>query len=92
MYQKDLDTGSKDPEIFLTEAVGEIIHVLKTIKSSFSNWYLLEVSGQIINLSMLRTLRDDNLDKDVSSALRKVLQKGSVVNRDRLPCRVQGFS
>ena len=82
-YQKDLDTGSKDPEIFLTEAVGEIIHVLKTIKSSFSNWYLLEVSGQIINLSMLRTLRDDNLDKEVSFALRKVLQKGSVVNRDR---------
>ena len=82
-FQKDLDNKSKDPEIFLTEALGEIIHVLKTIKSSFSNWYLLELSGNIINLSMLRTLRDDNLDKDVSSALRMVLQKGSVVNRDR---------
>ena len=32
---------------------------------------------------MVRTLRDDNLNKDVSAALRKVLQKGSVVNRDR---------
>ena len=82
-YQKDLVTGSKDPEIYLTEAVGEIIHVLKTIKSSFSNWYLLGISGHIFNLSMLRTLRDDNLNKEVSCALRKVLQKGSVVNRDR---------
>ena len=32
---------------------------------------------------MLRTLRDDNLNKEVSNLLKKVLQKGSVVNRDR---------
>ena len=32
---------------------------------------------------MLRTLRDDNLNKAITYNLRKVLQKGSVVNRDR---------
>ena len=32
---------------------------------------------------MLRTLRDDNYNREVTIALRKVLQKGSVVNRDR---------
>ena len=82
-FQKELLEGTKDPEVFLTEVVGEIIHLLKTIKSSFSNWFLLGLSGNIINLSMLRTLRDDNPNKEISCSLRKVLQKGSVVNRDR---------
>ena len=33
-FQKGFVSGTKDPEVFLTEPVGEIIHVLKTIKSS----------------------------------------------------------
>ena len=74
-FQKDLLDGTKDP--------GEIIHILKTIKSSFSNWFVLGLGGNILNLSMLRTLRDDNKDKVITAALRRVLQKGSVVNRDR---------
>ena len=82
-FQKDLLDGTKDPEVFLTEPIGEIIHILKTIKSSFSNWFVLGLGGNIINLSMLRTLRDDNKDKVITAALRRVLQKGSVVNRDR---------
>ena len=82
-FQKDLLNQTEDPEVFLTQPIGEIIHILKVIKSSFSNWFLLGLGGNIINLSMLRTLRDDNPNKEVTAALRKVLQKGSVVNRDR---------
>jgi len=82
-FQTDFQNGVKDPELYFTEPVGEILHILKTIKSSFSNWFLLGLDGNIFSLAMVRTLRDDNLNKDVSAALRKVLQKGSVVNRDR---------
>ena len=82
-FQNELKDGTKDPEVYLTEPLGEIVHVLKTIKSSFSNWFLLGLCGNIFNLSMLRTLRDDNISKEVTAALKKVLQKGSVVNRDR---------
>ena len=82
-FQKDLLDGTKDPEVALTEPIGEIIHVLKTIKSSFSNWFILGLGGYIFNLSFLRTLRDNNENKEITSALRKVLHKGSVVNRDR---------
>ena len=82
-FHEELLSGKKDPEVFLTEPIAEIIHLLKTIKSSFSNWYLLGLDGQISNLSMLRTLRDDNQNKEITHNLRKVLQKGSVVNRDR---------
>ena len=82
-FQSDFQNGVKDPELYFTEPIGEIIHILKTIKSSFSNWFLLGLSRNLFNLTMLRTLRDDNLNKEVSTALKKVLQKGSVVNRDR---------
>ena len=82
-FQTDLEKGARDPELYFTEPLGEIIHILKTIKSSFSNWFLLGVDGNIFTLAMLRTLRDDNLEKEVVTALKQVLQKGSVVNRDR---------
>ena len=82
-FKKELENETKDAEVYLTEPIGEIIHILKTIKSSFSNWFLLMMSGHLINLTMMRTLRDDNNNKAVAASMRKVLQKGSVVNRDR---------
>ena len=75
-FQFDFQNGVKDPELYYTEPVGEIIHILNTIKSSFSNWFLIGLNRNIFNLTMLRTLRDDNLNKEVSTALKKVLQKG----------------
>ena len=36
-FHEELLSGKKDPEVFLTEPIAEIIHLLKTIKSSFSN-------------------------------------------------------
>ena len=82
-FQSERLENKRDPETFLTEPIGEIVHILKTIKSSTSNWYILTPAGFLYNLSMLRTLRDDNYNRDITIALRKVLQKGSVVNRDR---------
>ena len=81
-FRRDFENDTKDAEVYLTEPIGEILHILKTIKSSYSNWFLM-LSGNLINLAMLRTLRDDNANKGVAASLRKVLQKGSVVNRDR---------
>ena len=63
--------------------MGEIVHILKTIKSSSANWYILTPSGHLFSLVMLRTLRDGNENKQVTNALRKVLKRCSVVNRDK---------
>ena len=82
-FRDQIKDGTRDPELFLTEPIGEIVHVLKTIKSSASNWYILTPCGTLYNLSMLRTLRDGNGNKLVSGLLRDALQRGSVVNRDR---------
>ena len=82
-FQEQKKRGNRDPELFLTEPIGEVVHVLKTIKSTSSNWYILTPNGTLYNLSMLRTLRDGNGNKDVSNKLRKVIQRNSVVNRDR---------
>ena len=82
-FRDQMKEGTRDPELFLTEAIAEIVHVLKTMKSSASNWYILTPCGTLYNLSMLRTLRDGNGNKMISSLLRESLQRGSVVNRDR---------
>ena len=72
-----------DPYLWFTEFIGEIVHLLKTLKSSFSNWMLLGLEGSLINLVLLRTLRDDNSNTEVARLLRGVLKKQSVVNKDR---------
>ena len=82
-FQDQRKRGTRDPEVYLTEPLGEVVHVLKTIKSSSSNWYLLTPCGTLHNLSLLRTLRDENGNKIVTEMLRKVIQRSSVVNRDR---------
>ena len=74
-FQSDFQNGVKDPELYFTEPVGEIIHILKTIKSSFSNWFLLGLNRNIFNLTMLISLRDDNLNKKVSTALKKTFSR-----------------
>ena len=82
-YNKQRLEGTRDPEVYLTEPIGEIVHILKTIKSSSSNWYILTPAGHLFSLAMLRTLRDENDNKQISNILKTVLKKSSVVNRDK---------
>ena len=59
------ESGHLDPYLYLTEFLPEIVHMLKTIKCSLSNWFLLGSNMNLINLVLLRTLRDDNTKLEV---------------------------
>ncbi|VDI36816.1 Hypothetical predicted protein [Mytilus galloprovincialis] len=60
----------------------DCIHVGKSIKCSFSNWYLL-LNGERSNLSIMQTLRSD-ANFDVRQRLRKLLNIDCVRNKDRM--------
>ena len=63
--QNQRENGSLDPSLHITEFLPEIVHMLKTVKCSMSNWFLLGNNLNLINLVLLRTLRDDNTKAEV---------------------------
>ncbi|CAB3998543.1 Hypothetical predicted protein [Paramuricea clavata] len=63
--------------------IPDAIHVGKSLKCSFCNWYIL-LNGQRSNLAILRTLRDDS-DPETRKLFRKLLKDGDAVrNKDRM--------
>ncbi len=78
-----LEDGTIEPELALMVGLPDAIHVGKSLKCSFANWYIL-LDGQRSNLAMLRTLRDDS-DPETRKSFRKLLKDGEAVrNKDRM--------
>jgi hypothetical protein len=69
-----------DPELEFCIFLPDAVHVGKSCKCSFSNWFCL-LNGSRMSLSVIHTLRDDS-DPVIRSSLRKFLTKEDVQNKD----------
>ncbi|CAB4014850.1 Hypothetical predicted protein [Paramuricea clavata] len=74
--------GSLPPVLSLLVVLPDVVHVGKSIKCSWANWYIL-LNEQRSNLVLLRTLRDCK-KSEVGKKLRKLLTLESVRNKDRM--------
>ena len=76
------ENGTVDPELALCVLLPDSLHVGKSLKASFANWYL-KLSNERGNLSMLKTLRN-KADPEVRRETRKFLPRNDYVrNKDR---------
>lgn len=82
IFKSKIENGQIDPYLSLLLILPGCPHVGKSMKASFSNWWL-KCGDERSNLSQLRTLRNrsDNITKE---AFRKLIPKNDhVKNRDR---------
>ena len=77
--QKD---GSVDPQMEFCVYLPDAVHVGKSCKCSFSNWFCL-LDGSRVSLAVVHTLREDS-DPSIKAQLRKLLAKEDVQNKDRM--------
>ncbi len=70
-----------NPFIAQAAAIPDVVHVGKSMKCSFSNWFIL-LEGQRSNLVLLRTLRDFGVPS-IKNVLRKSLTLECFRNKDR---------
>lgn len=76
------DGGTLPPELFLAVPLPDVVHVGKSLKCSWSNWFL-DFNGELSNLVLLRTLRDDACTEN-RKKLKKLLSLECVRNKDRM--------
>ena len=76
------EDGSISSDYSLLIALPDVVHVGKSIKCSWANWFIL-LDGQRSNLVLLRILRDSS-DPDVRKKLRKLLTLECVRIKDRM--------
>lgn len=76
------DSASLPPELALVVPLPDVVHVGKSLKCSWSNWFL-DLDGELSNLVLLRTLRD-NAHMEIRKKLRKLLSLECVRNKDRM--------
>ena len=74
--------GSLPAELSLVVALPDVVHVGKSIKCSWANWFIL-LHGQRSNLVLVRTLRDCS-KPEIRKKLRKFLRLDCVRNKDRM--------
>ena len=73
---------SLHPELDLVVPLPDVVHLGKSIRCSWSNWFI-DLDGEFSNLVLLRTLRDD-ADLSIRKELRKLLTLECVRNKDRM--------
>lgn len=79
----DLVNGEHTQFLDLLLVVPDAVHLGKTYKCSWSNWFLLLGEGDRSTLGTLRTLRND-CNITVRETLHKLLSAESVRNKDRM--------
>ena len=80
---KKFQEKSSEPECALLLAIPDAVHVGKSLKCSFSNWFLL-FDDRRSSLAVLRTLRE-NSDHETRSKMRKhIRDQDAVRNKDRM--------
>jgi len=74
------------PEPLLLTPLPDVVHIGKSLKCSWSNWFI-DLNGQMSNLVLILTLRDST-DSDVRKLLRNMLTLEYVRNKDRMAVRL----
>ncbi|XP_063412869.1 uncharacterized protein LOC134695518 [Mytilus trossulus] len=80
--QQEIKEGTASPSISELSVLPDCVHVGKSVKCSFANWYLL-LGNERANLSIIHTLRND-CNPDVKKKMRKLLTVDCVRNKDRM--------
>ena len=81
MIRKSIEEGTMDPEISLFTALPDCVHEGKSLKASFSNWWL-KLNNERSNIGLLRTLRNRS-SFDTMSKIRKLIPRNDhVKNKD----------
>ena len=73
------DSASLPPERTLLEALPDVVHVGKSLKCSWSDWFL-DFDGELSHLVLLRSLRDN-----AHMEIRKKLSLEYERYKDRMP-------
>ena len=82
MIKAEIDNGNVPPDFLLLTPILDIPHVGKSVKASYSNWFL-KIGTERGNLSMIRNLRNRSTP-DIQSKMRSFIPKNDHVrNRDR---------
>ena len=81
-FENDFSTGEISPEMYLVSAIPDAVHLGKTFKCSWSNWFIV-VDDVRTCLVLIRTLRD-SARVSVRKQLRKLLSLECVRNKDRM--------
>ena len=82
MIKAEIDNGNVPPDFLLLTPIPDVPHVGKSVKASYSNWFL-KIGTERGNLSMIRNLRNRSTP-DIQSKMRSFTPKNdNVRNRDR---------
>ena len=83
VHLSDMADGKElPPELELVVPLPDVVHIGKTFKCSWSNWFI-NLDGEFSNLVLLRSLRD-NAEAFIKKKLRKLLSLECVRNKDRM--------
>ena len=82
MIRKSVEEGKVDPDISLLTVLPDCVHVGKSLKSSFSNWWL-KLNNECSNISLLRTLRNRSSFSTMSKMKKLIPRNDHVKNKDR---------
>ena len=74
--------GTLPPELSLHVALPDVVHLSKSMKCSWANWFI-DLEGAKSSLVLIRTLRD-SAGPDVRKKLRKLLTLDCLRNKDRM--------
>ena len=79
---EELENGTRDPSLSLVIPIPDSVHVGKSLKAGFANWYL-KLQNERGNLAILKTLRN-KASLEVRKTMRKFLPRNDHVrNKDR---------
>lgn len=82
MIRKSIEEGNMDPEISLFTVLPDSVHVGKSLKASFSNWWL-KLNNERSNIGLLRTLRNRSTFDTMSKVRKLIPRNDHVKNKDR---------
>lgn len=81
--QTSVEDGSIEPSISMLTGLPDAVHVGKSLKCGFHNWYIILGNSRLC-LSVIRTLRE-NGDPEIKSTMRKLIKNVETVrNKDRM--------
>ena len=71
--EKMSENNTMPPELFLLAPLPDVVHIGKSLKCSWSNWFI-DLNGQMSNLALIRTSQlRDSTDSGVRKLQRKLL-------------------
>lgn len=80
IHSENIANGNNDNDLQHLRAMPDIVHVVKCLSCSLTNWFLV-VEGYRINTSFLRIIRET---EPLGTEMRRVLPLEAVKQRDRM--------